>query len=310
MTLKAILFATATGLMGIVSANSALAADTAPAQAAPAFDIAVQAIIANDSMAYGITNTDHGFYGSININPTYDIYYANIFLENLKYTNVTDASLVTSQLKLQVGLTPTFGPLSIDLNVQRRMKLSSVDRYVTVPFATATYKFNDQLSASLGAGYYIYDTNNFYPNTPEVYGALDVTPVSWLALHGEATYDFVGQYSAFAVGFPGSVPAGTGTNPYLEAVGSVTVTLPHDISVSGKLGFEGYNGNAVLPDYTWFDVGADYALNSHISLGLHYQGSSLGTGSVACGAQAWNLDCDSRILASLTLKGKASDLHK
>ncbi len=301
-TLRAVGFA----LASVLCTSGVRAADVRTPETGDQFDIAIQAVIANDNMSYGVTNTDHGPYGSININPTYGIFYGNLFAERLKYTNSFDAGQIDSQVKFQLGMALSFGPLSLDLNVQRKLKLTSSSRYVTVPFVTATYAFNEQLSTSLGVGYYFYDQQDAYANTPELYGALDVKPADWLSLHGEATYDFVGLYNAFP---PVPVPSAVGNTPYLEVVGSVAVSLPKNFTVTAKLGFENFFNNAVWPDYKWYDVGLDYAMNNNVTLGLHYQGNDLSTGSVNCSAQSWNLDCDSRIIASLTLRAKASELR-
>jgi len=288
------------GLMAMaLAALSLTAAEAARAEDASNFDIEFQASLANDNMTYGLTNTDRQPYGMISLKPTYGIFYGTFSAERLNYPTYPD---VNSGLKFGVGITPSIGDkLSFDINVQRQYKPANSGFARTVPYATGTYAFSDAFSASLGLGYYLYDEPTLYPNTGELYASVDLTPIDWLALHSETSYDFTGYYNT---GGPGP------TTPYLEAIASATVTLPKGFSVTGKLAYEDYMSNPGLPSYTWYDIGVDWAANDHISLGLHYQGNDLGTGSANCTAQSWNGECDARFMASVTINGKLSDLKK
>ncbi len=90
-------------------------------------------------------------------------------------------------MKGSIGAPPTFGNLTVDFNLQRRIKagdtLGAASRWV--PDVTGTYTFNHHLSASLGAGYYTYDDPSFTQSFWEVYGAVDMTPADSLKFHSE-----------------------------------------------------------------------------------------------------------------------------
>jgi hypothetical protein len=276
------------GSMPLLSAN---------ANAADEFDIEFQAILASDNMELGLTETDHGPWGQISITPSYGMFYGNVTFENKDFGPDYD---VDSQLKASVGFTPEFGDLSVDFNLQRRIRYDdrSFDRWL--PFVTATYKFSDQLSASLGGGYYAFDDSSV-KDFVELYAAIDVTPNDMLTLHGEMSYDFNANDD------------GSGTNylDYLEVIGSATVNLPENFSITGKLGWEDYMSNPALASYIWYDVGVDYTWNKHVKFGVHYQGNDLDRDDPIgpCGNQAFS-DCNTSIYAQLTLTGSLSDLNR
>jgi hypothetical protein len=275
----------------------AMAVLTTEAAADEAFDIEVQAILASDNMELGLTETDHNPWGQISVSPSYGIFNANVTFENKDFGPDYN---VDSQLKASVGITPTFGDLELDFNLQRRIRFddSSFDRWL--PFVTATYTFSEQLSAELGGGYYAFDDSSV-KDFWELYAAVDVTPNDMLTLHAEMTYDFNANDD------------GTGTNylDYLEVIGSATIQLPKNFSFTGKLGYEDYMSNPTLASYVWYDIGLDYAFNDHVTFGVHYQDNDLDKDDPIgpCGNQAFT-DCNGRIYAQLTLTGKLSDVKK
>jgi hypothetical protein len=131
-------------LAAFVAASATLAAQ---AKADDKFDLAIEAIIASDGMDTGLTYTDHNPNYAITFTPSYGIYYATLFAENVDYgpDSTTDGIV-----KLSAGATPVFGNLSVDFNLQRRWKPGEADHASTrwLPFVTATYTFNDQLNFS------------------------------------------------------------------------------------------------------------------------------------------------------------------
>jgi hypothetical protein len=260
------------------------------AKADDQFDMAMEAIVASDGMAYGLTYTDHKPNYSISISPSYGIFYGNFFIENLNYGS---GNPIYANLKASVGATPTFGALAVDFNLQRRIKpgdaTGAANRWL--PYVTGTYTFSDQLSTSLGAGYYSFDDASLTKSFWEIYGAVDLTPVEGLKLHAEASYDPKSDF---------------GNNDYLELVGSAKVTLPSNFELVGKIGYEDYI-QGQLPNYTWYEAGINYNFNEHATLGLKAHGNNLSAAD--CPAQAYT-DCSNSIFASLTIRGKVSDLHK
>lgn len=258
------------------------------------FDIAVQAIIANDAQRFGIPYTDDKINGSISITPTYDIYYGSFILEGVNYG---PANPTTAEYRAAIGATPVFGNLAVDFNLQRRARLNAPTDAASrwLPYITGTYTFGDQISTSLGVGYYAYDNSSLAKSFWELYGAVDLKPAEFLKLHGEASYEPQSNYSNVLV-----------DSDYLELVGSATLTLPHGFEVYGKVGYEDYISQT-LPSYTWYEAGVNYSLNDHVIVGLKGHANSLS--AVDCPTQAFTT-CDSSIFATLTLLGKASDLRK
>jgi hypothetical protein len=277
-------FLTAVALTG-------LAACIGQAKADDQFDLAIEAIVSSDGMDTGLTYTDHKPAVSISITPSYGIFYATLFGERIDY-GAGDPRWAT--VKGSIGATPVFGPLSVDFNLQRRGKLGAIDESATrwLPYVTATYTVNEQLSGSLGAGYYAYDDASLTKSYWELYGAIDATPVDGLKLHAEASYD---------------PKSDLGDNDYLELIGSATITLPKNFEVYGKIGYEDYI-QGQLATYTWYEAGINYNVNEHVVLGLKGQANNLAAGA-DCDGQKWT-DCNNAVFATITLNGKASDLHK
>ena len=126
------------------------------ARADSEFDIAIEAIIATDAQRFGIPYTDDNLSGSILINPTYDIYYGSFYIEGVDFGpgNPTKA-----EYKAAIGATPVFGNLAVDFNLQRRGRVDAPTNAASrwLPYVTGTYTFSDQVSSSLGVGYYAYD---------------------------------------------------------------------------------------------------------------------------------------------------------
>lgn len=274
----------ATSCLGLLSA----------AHAESKLDIAIEAIIANDAQRFGIPLTNDKVNGSIFINPTYDIYYGTFYFEGVDFGpgNPTKA-----EYKAAIGATPVFGNLAVDFNLQRRGRVDAPTDAASrwLPYVTGTYTFSDQVATSLGVGYYAYDNNALAKSFWEIYGAVDLKPTDFLKLHGEASYEPNSNYSAVAI-----------NSDYVELVGSATFALPKGFEVYGKVGYENYI-NQTLPSYTWYEAGLNYAFNEHVILGLKAHANSLN--AVDCPAQAFTT-CDSSVFATLTLRGKASDLSK
>ena len=286
MILKSLMVATcmATSCLGLLGT----------AHAESEFDIAIEAIIATDAQRYGIPYTDDKLNGSIFINPTYDIYYGSFYLEGVDFGpgNPTKA-----EYKAAIGATPVFGNLAVDFNLQRRGRVDAPTNAANrwLPYVTGTYTFSDQVSTSLGVGYYAYDNKALAKSFWEIYGAVDLTPVDILTLHGEASYEPNSNYSDVTV-----------NSDYVELIGSATITLPKGFEVYGKVGYEGYI-KQTLPSYTWVEAGVNYSFNDHVIVGVKGHANSLN--SVDCPAQAFTT-CDSSVFATLTLRGKASDVRK
>ena len=269
-------------------AHQAYAADAA-APAAPAFDIGITITGATDSFDYGLTNTHHLPQFSLNLNPTYDIFYGNIYMANIDY-GVPDPKLET---RLQFGATPTFGDFSLDMNVTRRMRYGNNGDDRFVPYLAGTYKFSENFNASVGGGAYIYDNAAKF-NTSELYLGATASLDNGASLQGEFYYD------PYITG-GGNLPA------YREYVGTLTIPFLEKFTAAGKLGYESYD-EPTLTSYTWYKASLNYALNDQIAFGVAYSGNDLVAGA-ACTSQAYT-DCDSRFMASITLSGKISDLSK
>jgi hypothetical protein len=62
-----------------------------------------------------------------------------------------------------------------------------------------------------------------------------------------------------------------------------------------------------LPSYSWYEAQINYNFNEHVTIGIKAHGSDLD--SVECPDQAYT-DCAKSVFASLTLRGKLSDLTK
>jgi hypothetical protein len=260
------------------------------AKAEDKFDLAIEAIIASDGMDTGLTYTDHDPNFQITLTPSYGIFYATLFAENVDYgEGVTTDGIV----KASIGATPTLGDLSIDFNLQRRVKPGEEDHASNrwLPYVTGTYTFNDKLNASLGVGYYAFDHRDLNKSFWEIYGAVDATPFGGLALHGEASYDPSSDFEH---------------TDYLELIGSATVALPHNFEVVGKIGYEDFLQNQ-LPNYTWYEAQLNYNFNDHMTFGIKAHSNDLNADD--CVLQAYT-DCGNSVFASLTLRGKLSDLHK
>jgi hypothetical protein len=262
----------------------------AQAKADDKFDLAIEAIIASDGMDTGLTYTDHKPNFEISLTPSYGIYYATLFAENVDYgpDNETDGLV-----KLSAGATPEFGNLAVDFNLQRRWKPGEADHASSrwLPYVTATYTFNDQLNTSYGVGYYAYDRSDLSKSFWELYTAVDATPFEGLTLHAEASYDPNSDFDH---------------TDYLEIIGSATITLPHNFELVGKIGYEDYLQKQ-LPSYTWAEAQINYNFNDHMTFGVRAHGNSLS--SVQCPDQAYT-DCDNSVFATLILRGKLSDLSK
>jgi uncharacterized protein (TIGR02001 family) len=100
--------------------------------------------------------------------------------------------------------------------------------------------------------------------------------------------------------------AGTGDDEtYVEA--NASVSLPHDFSLSGALGFQMFGSGVGLSDYTTWNVGASYTWKA-ATFDLRYHDTDLSTGD--CGAEYPASDaCDARIVASVSVATSLSALR-
>src|SRR6185436_20995191 len=138
----------------LVAIGPAMAADgPAVAADAPVFDVGVEITGSTDYMDSGLTNSDHNPSGGITISPSYGIFYGKIYAATIDYG--TPEPKIES--KFAIGATPVFGDFSVDLNLERRIKIEDPSEDRWLPYVTGTYTFNDNFNASLGAGYYAYD---------------------------------------------------------------------------------------------------------------------------------------------------------
>jgi uncharacterized protein (TIGR02001 family) len=137
----------------------------------------------------------------------------------------------------------------------------------------------------------------FYPQTPEIeygegYGISSISPMEALqvgsAVYYAPDYSQTGDYSF-----------------YLE--GNATVSLPHDISLSGALGAQMYGPGVGLSDYTTWNVGASYTWKA-VTFDLRYYDTDISTET--CGAEYPSDDsCDARIVATLSVDTSWSALR-
>jgi uncharacterized protein (TIGR02001 family) len=137
----------------------------------------------------------------------------------------------------------------------------------------------------------------FYPQTPDIeygeaYGISSFSPIAMLEL-GSAAY-YAPDYGQ------------TGDDSfYVE--GNATVSLPHDISLSGALGVQWYGSGVGLSDYTTWNVGASYTWKA-LTFDLRYHDTDLSTGT--CGNEYPSDDtCEARIVATLKVDTSWSALR-
>ncbi|MCC7482743.1 MAG: hypothetical protein IT541_14580 [Hyphomicrobiales bacterium] len=276
-----------TALAGVAAvAGSVMAAD-APAADAPVFDIGVEITGSTDYMDTGVTNSDHDPSGGITISPSYGIFYGTIYAATIDYGSPEPKV----ETKFAIGATPTFGDVSVDFNLARRIKFDdpSADRWL--PYVTGTYTFSDNFNASLGVGYYAYDhsaTEDFW----ELYIG------STLTLDSGAYFTTEFYWEPDSDGF---------NNAYIEPIGTLGIPFLEKFEFIGKAGYEYYEDDSYA-SYLWYEARLNYAFNDHIKVGVAYHGNDLGSG-VDCATQAYT-DCDDSIFATVTLSGNLSDLSK
>jgi hypothetical protein len=257
-------------------------------------------------MDSGYTETDHGPSLEVKIEPSYGIFYGTISGRNIDYGDPEPKFLT----KFAIGATPEFGNLSVDFNLERRIKWDkpSADRWL--PYVTGEYKFNDSFKAALGAGYYEYDDRD-QVDFWEFYAAGKYTHSSGASFLGEFTWE----------------PDSDGVGNYYYAVyGTLKVPFKEKFEAVGKVGLEAYEYDTptgpkddnFLPTYVWWEVGLNYAFNDHIEFGVAYHGSNLSNSivnpgsslkkqSTECSLQAYT-DCEHAVFAKLKLTGNLSDL--
>jgi opacity protein-like surface antigen len=266
----------------VAAAPSALAAEDAAKG-----DIGVTIEAMSDYMDSGYTNSDHNPSVLVSIDPSIGIFYSKLSARTIDYGD-PEPKLET---KFAIGATPEFDKLSVDFNLEYRIKWDDPSAERLVPYVTATYAFSDSFSASLAAGYYEYLQKgevDFW----ELYATASYTHASGASFLGEFTWE------------PDSDGAG---NAYYGVYGTLTVPFHEKFEAVGKIGLEGYDDEVNTPTYVWWETGLNYALNDHVKLGVAYHGSDLST--AACDLQGYT-DCDHVVFAKLTLTGNASDLKK
>ncbi len=147
---------------------------------------------------------------------------------------------------------------------------------------------------SMDFGYLRY----FYPGAAnieysEVKGTASVTPIDMLTLGGALYYSW--DY------------AQTGDEEtYLE--GNASLSLPHDIGVSGAVGLQMFGSGVGLSDYITWNVGASYTWKA-ATFDLRYYDTDISKST--CGAQyPSGDDCDARIVASVSIATSLSALRE
>ena len=250
---------------------------------APTFDVGIQMTAATDYMDVGVTNSKHKPSGGLTLTPTYGILYGTIYGANIDY-GTPQPWLET---KFAIGAAPTFGKLSFDLNLARRIKFDdpSADRWL--PYVTGTYTFNDNLNTSLGVGYYAYDdkdTVDFW----EFYAASTITLPNSAYFTGEFYFE---------------PKVDEKNNNYYAPYGTIGVPFMEKFEAIAKAGYEIYEGPT--SSYVWSEIGIKYQLTDTLSLfgGYHFNDLS----SKECPDQAYT-NCRSAVLARLTYDVKLSDL--
>jgi len=271
----------------------ALAAD-APAEAEPeaeageesGFDVTVETTLYSDYMDSGLTESDHHPSLETRITASYGLFYASAAGYTLDYGTDDPWASVT----YTVGVTPSFGDLSFDVNLGRRIRYDdpSGDRWL--PYVTGTYTFDDRFQASLGAGYYDYDDSDS-TDFAEIYAAATYTHESGAFVTGEVYWEpRVNDDGDDYYGFYGTV--------------GVPVPTVDGLTANGEIGYEWYQNDPATASYTWWDVNLTYALNDNVALAVGYQDNDLS--AAGCSSQAWT-DCDGAVYAKLTLSTKLSD---
>lgn len=269
----ALLFSTATGYAG-------------DADESPTFDVGIEMTGATDYMDTGLTNSNHKPSAGMTITPTYGIFYGTIYGANIDYGDAQP----WLETKFAIGATPTFGKLSIDFNLARRIKFDDPSEDRWVPYVTGTYAASDRLSLSLGAGYYAYDaraTADYW----ELYGAGTVTLSNSSYFTGEIYWE------------PNVDGAG---NDYSAVYGTVGIPfMDSKFEAIATVGYEAYQDNAATPSYLWSQIGVKYNFTDNINVFVGYHSNNLS--GQDCPLQAYT-DCDAALLAKFTYTMKLSDL--
>jgi hypothetical protein len=271
-------------LFGVVFLASVPAAAWAEDEA-PKGDIGITIEAMSDYMDSGLTNSDHKPSVLVAIAPKAGIFEGRLSTQTIDY-GADDPKLET---KFALGMTPEFGNLSVNFNVERRIKWDDPSEARWLPYVTATYTFNDSFYASLGGGYYEYDQID-QPDYWELYAGAAYTHTSGVSLGGEFYWE------------PDSDEAG---NAYYAVYGTLTVPFQEKFEIEGKIGLEGYEDEINTPSYLWWQAQLSYRFNDHLKFSVAYHGNDLSESE--CPLQAYT-DCDHSVFAKLTLTGNASDL--
>jgi uncharacterized protein (TIGR02001 family) len=92
------------------------------------------------------------------------------------------------------------------------------------------------------------------------------------------------------------------------AEGNATVSLPHDISVSGAFGVQTFGSGVGLSDYLTWNLGAAYTWKA-VTFDLRYHDTDLGSGT--CAAEYTSSDsCEARIVATISVDTSWSALQE
>jgi uncharacterized protein (TIGR02001 family) len=136
-----------------------------------------------------------------------------------------------------------------------------------------------------------------YPGAPDIeYSEFKTTasisPVDMLTLGGAFYYS------------PNYAQTGD-DETYLEA--NASVSLPHDISLSGALGRQMFGPGVGLSDYTTWNVGASYTWKA-VTFDLRYSDTDLSKSDCSAEYPSGD-DCDARIFASLSVATSFSEIR-
>ena len=149
------------------------------------------------------------------------------------------------------------------------------------------------LSTDFGYVHYFYPDASADIDYGEAYGKSSISPVEMLQL-GSAVY-YAPDYGQ------------TGDDAfYVE--GNASVSLPHDISLSGALGRQWFGSGVGLSDYTTWNIGASYTWKA-VTFDLRYHDTDIS--SDTCEAQYPSRDtCEARIVATVSVDTSWSALRE
>lgn len=185
-------------LAGMVMATAAQAEEelerpeVAPV-AGSSFDIAVGAAVTTDYVSRGITNSDSGPAIQGYIEPSFGIFYGNVWSSNVDYgTGYSGA-----EIDVGAGIRPELGPVSFDLGyVHYFYAPEEVSPDYGEFYAKASYDLKDWATLA-GAAYFAPDYNQTGFSGTYVEGEVTVPLPHDFSLSGGAGYQFFEDPDAF-----------------------------------------------------------------------------------------------------------------